>query len=54
MNIPQIDQDLACIKAMYTQHINGYHISEKDLTELASALKRVNKLFYEISKGVQK
>jgi PHD/YefM family antitoxin component YafN of YafNO toxin-antitoxin module len=41
MNIPQIDQDLATIKAMHIQHENGYHISEADYKQFRDAFYRL-------------
>lgn len=42
MNIPQIDQDLATIKATHVQFDNGYHLSEADIVAFNQAINRLN------------
>lgn len=50
MTIPQIDQDLATVKAMHIQHENGYHISLSDWKALVEAIARINNLMGEIAR----
>ena len=42
MIIPQIDQDLATVKAIHIQFYNGYHLSKKDYEQYIQAMNRLN------------
>lgn len=41
MNIPLVDQDLATIKAVHVQYVNGYHLSKADYVQYVDALNRI-------------
>lgn len=53
MNIPQIDQDLATIKAIHIQVENGYHISKSDYSQLQEAIIRVLELKNKAHKTIK-
>lgn len=53
MNIPQIKQDLATIKAIHIQVENGYHISEHDFTDFTSAINDINALYHEVARQLE-
>lgn len=49
MIIPQLDQDIATIKAVNIQHHNGHHISAEDIRSFNEAYNRLLKLWKEIN-----
>ena len=53
MNIPQIDQDTATIKAIYTQYENGYHISNSDYKQFLDVFIRLNELKNAVRKEIK-
>jgi hypothetical protein len=48
MNIPQIDQDLATIKATDIQYQNGYTLTDTDLVAFGNAVNRLYRLSKQI------
>lgn len=42
MIIPQIDQDLATIKAMHLQFKSGYHLTDQDIHDFNRAVDNLN------------
>lgn len=49
MIIPEIDQDLATIKANYIQYINDYHISDSDFAKFSVAVSNLMQLHRDIA-----
>jgi hypothetical protein len=54
MIIPQIDRDLATIKAMQIQLESGYHISKGDYEELLDVMVRLHAMKFRARKQLIK
>lgn len=54
MNIPQIDQDIATIKAILVQVDNGYHLSTQDYNRYLDAIIALQTQFLKVKQYYHK